>query len=129
MLSRLHGKQNLWWATDGHCTKWVSSSLSWQMVPNNNNFINKMQFYRSMAILLTFKCRIYWRSIWNCISICWLTIYIRWWIICCRLCTIWCDTIIWLRLLCFGRCDRCTWNMTRSRRSSSTWWTYKMYKS
>lgn len=33
MLSRLHGKQNLWWATDGHWTKWVSSNRSWQIVP------------------------------------------------------------------------------------------------
>lgn len=32
MLSRLHGKQNLWWFTDGHCTKCVSSSRSWQSV-------------------------------------------------------------------------------------------------
>lgn len=32
MLSRLHGKQNLWWGTDGHCTKWVSSSRSWHRV-------------------------------------------------------------------------------------------------
>ena len=32
MLSLLQGKQNLWWLTDGHCTKWVSSSLSWQIV-------------------------------------------------------------------------------------------------
>lgn len=35
MLSRLHGKQNLWWATDGHWTKWVSSNRSWQIVPAN----------------------------------------------------------------------------------------------
>lgn len=35
MLSRLHGKQNLWWATDGHWTKWVSSSRSWQIVPRS----------------------------------------------------------------------------------------------
>ena len=35
MLSLLHGKQNLWWLTDGHCTKWVSSSLSWQIVHFN----------------------------------------------------------------------------------------------
>lgn len=32
MLSPLHGKQNLWWLTDGHCTKCVSSSLSWHNV-------------------------------------------------------------------------------------------------
>lgn len=32
ILSRLHGKQNLWWFTDGHCTKWVSSSRSWHNV-------------------------------------------------------------------------------------------------
>lgn len=32
MLSLLHGKQNLWWLTDGHWTKCVSSSLSWQIV-------------------------------------------------------------------------------------------------
>lgn len=32
ILSLLHGKQNLWWGTDGHCTKWVSSNLSWQRV-------------------------------------------------------------------------------------------------
>lgn len=32
ILSLLHGKQNLWLGTDGHCTKWVSSSRSWQMV-------------------------------------------------------------------------------------------------
>ena len=32
MLSRLQGKQNLWWPFDGHCTKWVSSSRSWQRV-------------------------------------------------------------------------------------------------
>lgn len=32
MLSPLQGKQNLWWLTDGHCTKCVSSSLSWHNV-------------------------------------------------------------------------------------------------
>lgn len=32
MLSLLQGKQNLWWLTDGHWTKCVSSSLSWQIV-------------------------------------------------------------------------------------------------
>lgn len=32
MLSRLQGKQNLWWFTEGHCTKCVSSSRSWQIV-------------------------------------------------------------------------------------------------
>ncbi len=32
MLSREQGKQNLWDATEGHCTKCVSSSLSWQSV-------------------------------------------------------------------------------------------------
>lgn len=32
MLSLLHGKQNLWWLTDGHCTKCVSSSRSWHSV-------------------------------------------------------------------------------------------------
>lgn len=32
MLSRLQGKQNLWWLTDGHCTKCVSSSRSWHNV-------------------------------------------------------------------------------------------------
>lgn len=32
MLSREHGKQNLCWPTDGHCTKCVSSSRSWQSV-------------------------------------------------------------------------------------------------
>lgn len=32
MLSRLQGKQNLWWLTDGHCTKCVSSSRSWHSV-------------------------------------------------------------------------------------------------
>lgn len=32
MLSRLQGKQNLWWFTDGHWTKWVSSRRSWQIV-------------------------------------------------------------------------------------------------
>lgn len=32
MLSREHGKQNLWWGTLGHCTKCVSSSRSWHNV-------------------------------------------------------------------------------------------------
>ena len=32
MLSLEHGKQNLWWGTDGHWTKCVSSNLSWQSV-------------------------------------------------------------------------------------------------
>lgn len=32
MLSRLHGKQNLWWLTDGHWTKCVSSRRSWHIV-------------------------------------------------------------------------------------------------
>lgn len=32
MLSREHGKQNLWVDTDGHCTKCVSSSRSWHSV-------------------------------------------------------------------------------------------------
>lgn len=32
MESRLQGKQNLWCGCDGHCTKWVSSSLSWHSV-------------------------------------------------------------------------------------------------
>lgn len=32
MLSREHGKQNLWFGTEGHCTKWVSSSRSLQRV-------------------------------------------------------------------------------------------------
>lgn len=32
MLSRLQGKQNLWMFTEGHCTKCVSSSLSWHSV-------------------------------------------------------------------------------------------------
>lgn len=39
MLSRLHGKQNLWWATDGHCTKWVSSKRSLQIVPKSHKNI------------------------------------------------------------------------------------------
>lgn len=38
MLSRLHGKQNLWWFTDGHCTKCVSSSRSWHNVHFNVGF-------------------------------------------------------------------------------------------
>lgn len=38
MLSRLHGKQNLWWLTDGHCTKCVSSRRSWQIVHFNVGF-------------------------------------------------------------------------------------------
>lgn len=32
MDSLEQGKQNLWWRTEGHCTKWVSSSRSVQMV-------------------------------------------------------------------------------------------------
>lgn len=32
MLFREHGKQNLWPLMDGHCTKWVSSNRSWQLV-------------------------------------------------------------------------------------------------
>ncbi len=32
MLSREHGKQNLWLGTDGHWTKCVSSKRSWQIV-------------------------------------------------------------------------------------------------
>ena len=32
MLSREQGKQNLWGNTDGHWTKWVSSSRSWHRV-------------------------------------------------------------------------------------------------
>ncbi len=35
MLSREQGKQNLWDATEGHCTKCVSSSLSWQIVQHS----------------------------------------------------------------------------------------------
>ncbi len=35
MLSREQGKQNLWDATEGHCTKCVSSSLSWQSVQHS----------------------------------------------------------------------------------------------
>lgn len=38
MLSLLHGKQNLWWFTDGHCTKWVSSNRSWHNVHFNVGF-------------------------------------------------------------------------------------------
>lgn len=38
MLSRLHGKQNLWWLTDGHCTKCVSSKRSWHSVHFNVGF-------------------------------------------------------------------------------------------
>lgn len=38
MLSRLHGKQNLWWFTDGHWTKCVSSSRSWHNVHFNVGF-------------------------------------------------------------------------------------------
>lgn len=38
ILSRLHGKQNLWWFTDGHWTKWVSSSRSWHNVHFNVGF-------------------------------------------------------------------------------------------
>lgn len=38
MLSRLHGKQNLWWLTDGHWTKCVSSRRSWQSVHFNVGF-------------------------------------------------------------------------------------------
>ena len=32
ILSREHGKQNLWVITEGHCTKWVSSRRSLQRV-------------------------------------------------------------------------------------------------
>ena len=32
MESLEQGKQNLWSAMDGHCTKWVSSSRSWHSV-------------------------------------------------------------------------------------------------
>jgi len=32
MESLEHGKQNLWWDTEGHCTKCVSSNLSLQIV-------------------------------------------------------------------------------------------------
>lgn len=32
MLSLLHGKQNLWCGTEGHCTKCVSSKRSWHNV-------------------------------------------------------------------------------------------------
>lgn len=32
ILSLLQGKQNLWWGTDGHWTKCVSSNLSWHKV-------------------------------------------------------------------------------------------------
>lgn len=32
MLSLEHGKQNLWWGTDGHWTKCVSSNRSWHSV-------------------------------------------------------------------------------------------------
>lgn len=35
MLSRLQGKQNLWWLTEGHCTKCVSSNRSWHSVHFN----------------------------------------------------------------------------------------------
>ncbi len=38
MLSLLHGKQNLWWFTDGHCTKCVSSNRSWHNVHFNVGF-------------------------------------------------------------------------------------------
>lgn len=38
MLSRLHGKQNLWWLTDGHWTKCVSSRRSWHSVHFNVGF-------------------------------------------------------------------------------------------
>ncbi|KYO34842.1 hypothetical protein Y1Q_0023299 [Alligator mississippiensis] len=35
MKSREQGKQNLWPGTEGHCTKWVSSRRSWQMVQHS----------------------------------------------------------------------------------------------
>lgn len=77
---------------------------------------------------LTFQSRINWcRCIWNCIiSICWLSIHSGWWwSVCIWLCIIGCDITItiWLRL-CFCWCNGCTWNMTWTRWSSSTRWTY-----
>lgn len=38
MLLRLQGKQNLWWLTEGHWTKCVSSSRSWHNVHFNVGF-------------------------------------------------------------------------------------------
>lgn len=128
MLSRLHGKQNLWWATEGHWTKWVSSNRSWQIVPASEwNYLANL-FNKILGLRLTFQSRIdRWRGegcryaisidrlsidgrCWI-INISWRCIHVVWRIV---------VVIVWLRL-CFSWCHCCTWNVPRARRSSTAW--------
>lgn len=64
MLSRLHGKQNLWWATDGHWTKWVSSSRSWQIVPAERETGRKWKQWNTFSKRHGFKANNY-ISMWD----------------------------------------------------------------
>lgn len=134
MLSRLHGKQNLWWFTDGHCTKCVSSRRSWHNVHFSVGFgagvapAVVLPAYPKEEGLVMFdlhKNIVYWlTSWWHKTFSRWRSIYTEIWCIAdwnrnawqIALCV-----LLLLLLLCFGWCYCRTWNMSWTRWPSSAW--------